>query len=191
MATLILRSPLDGWSTPLEEVPDPAFAERMLGDGIAIDPTSATLCAPCDGEVISVAAARHALTVRSAAGVEILLHVGLDTVKSGGRGFRLLTREGARVRAGEGLLAFDLDSLAREARSLLTPVIVMERAGVAVVRRQVNAGLRAGDVLMELETGRAAAASPDAPAGTGMSRRLVVGFEHGSMRARRRCSRVR
>ncbi|HXV39934.1 MAG TPA: phosphoenolpyruvate--protein phosphotransferase [Steroidobacteraceae bacterium] len=179
MATLILRSPLDGWSTPLEEVPDPAFAERMLGDGLAIDPTSATLCAPCDGEVISVAVARHALTVRSAAGVEILLHVGLDTVKSGGRGFRLLTREGARVGAGEELLAFELDSLVREARSLLTPVIVMERAGVAIVRRHVNAGLRVGDVLMEVETGRATDAPPGAPASAGISRRLVVGFEHG------------
>ena len=80
MATLIVRSPLDGWSTPLAEVPDPVFAGRMLGDGLAIDPTSATLCAPCDAQVVSIAAARHALTIRTAAGVEILLHIGLDTV---------------------------------------------------------------------------------------------------------------
>jgi len=179
MAKLIVRSPLDGWSTPLAEVPDPAFAGRMLGDGLAIDPTSATLCAPCDAEVVSVAAARHALTIRAAAGVEILLHIGLDTVKAGGRGFELRVREGARVRAGDRLLSFDLDALAREAKSLLTPVVVMERAGVNIVSRRVNEQLRVGDVLMEIEAGEAASAASAESSGAAASRRLVVGFADG------------
>ena len=179
MATLIVRSPLDGWSTPLAEVPDPVFAGRMLGDGLAIDPTSATLCAPCDAQVVSIAAARHALTIRTTAGVEILLHIGLDTVQAGGRGFELHVREGARVHAGDRLLSFDLDALASEAKSLLTPVVVMERAGVTIVSRRVNDRLRVGDVLMELEAGAAAGAASAGSSGAAASRRLVVSFAHG------------
>ncbi len=62
---MILVAPLDGWCSPLEEVPDPVFSGQMMGDGVAIDPTSATLCSPCDAEVVTVAVARHAVTLRA------------------------------------------------------------------------------------------------------------------------------
>ena len=84
----IILAPIAGWCAPLDEVPDAAFAKAMLGDGVAIDPVSPELRAPCDGEIISVAAARHALALRSSAGAEILLHVGIDTVALGGEGAR-------------------------------------------------------------------------------------------------------
>ena len=87
MANLTLVSPLRGWCAPLDETPDAVFAQRLLGDGVAIDPTSGVLHAPCDGEVISVAAARHAIALRAANGAEILLHVGIDTVTLVGEGF--------------------------------------------------------------------------------------------------------
>src|SRR5207302_1942934 len=83
--------------------------------GVAIDPTSARLCAPCDGELIVIAAARHAVTLRTPEGCEVLLHVGIDSVELGGQGFELHAPQGARVRAGEPLLSFDLDLLARRA----------------------------------------------------------------------------
>ena len=86
MANLTLVSPLRGWCAPIDETPDAVFAQRLLGDGVAIDPTEDTLHAPCDGEVISVAAARHAVALRAANGAEILLHVGIDTVALGGEG---------------------------------------------------------------------------------------------------------
>jgi multiphosphoryl transfer protein len=177
--TVRLLAPLAGWSTPLDEAPDQVFASRLLGDGLAIDPTSATLCAPCDGELIVIAAARHAVTLRTPEGCEVLLHVGIDSVELGGQGFELHARQGARVRAGEPLLSFDLDLLARRAKSLLTPVIVTADSGFGIVRRSSGCELVVGDFLMEVAS---QAAEVSAPASSGEAttvRRLKVAFEHG------------
>src|SRR5439155_7694666 len=108
-ADLVLASPLDGWATSLAEVPDPVFAEAMLGDGMAVDPTVGLLRAPCAGVVSSLHAARHALTLRTPAGVEILLHLGLETVALGGEGFVAHVAQGDTVQTGQPLIAFDLD----------------------------------------------------------------------------------
>ena len=80
MKPIILTSPLQGWASPLEAVPDPVFAERMMGDGIAVDPTGDCLHAPCDAVVLSVHASGHAITLRTPEGAEILMHIGLDTL---------------------------------------------------------------------------------------------------------------
>ncbi len=92
--TLTLVAPLAGWSGALEEAPDAVFAQRLLGDGLAIDPSAGRLCAPCDAEVLLLPRSRHAVTLRSAGGCEILLHVGIDTVALGGAGFTAHTRAG-------------------------------------------------------------------------------------------------
>jgi multiphosphoryl transfer protein len=177
--TVRLLAPLAGWSTPLDEAPDQVFAGRLLGDGLAIDPTSATLCAPCDGELIVIAAARHAVTLRTPQGCEVLLHVGIDSVELGGQGFELHARQGARVRAGEPLLSFDLDLLARRAKSLLTPVIVTADSGFRIVRRNSGCELAVGDLLMEVASQAAEVSAPAAPGDATAVRRLKVGFEHG------------
>jgi glucose-specific phosphotransferase system IIA component len=119
--TLMLATPMAGWVGPLDEAPDPVFADRMLGDGLAIDPTGATLHAPCDGEIVSVARTRHAITLRADNGAEILMHIGLETVAMDGEGFTVHVQAGQKVLAGELLISFDLDLLARRAKSLLTP----------------------------------------------------------------------
>ena len=85
-----LRAPLSGVLVALERVPDPVFSQKMVGDGVAIDPVSTELLAPCDGEVIQLHRAGHALTLRSRDGVEVMIHVGLDTVELGGQGFTVL-----------------------------------------------------------------------------------------------------
>ena len=104
---LVLLAPMDGWASPLAEVPDPVFAEKMMGDGLAIDPTGATLHAPCDGEIILLHDALHAVTLRAVGGAEILMHVGLDTVALGGKGFTAHVAKGQKVKAGDGLISFD------------------------------------------------------------------------------------
>jgi phosphoenolpyruvate-protein phosphotransferase len=147
---LILLSPLSGWSTPLDEVPDPVFAGRMLGDGLAVDPIGGTLHAPCDGEIIALPESRHAVTLRGAGGAEILMHIGIDTVGLGGKGFEAHVRVGQRVAAGERLITFDLDVVARGAKSLLTPILVMDGCGFSVVRRLASRETAVGEVLMEL-----------------------------------------
>jgi multiphosphoryl transfer protein len=191
---LLLLAPLAGWCSSVEETPDAVFAGRMLGDGVAIDPTSATVVAPCDGEVILIPASRHAVTLRAAHGIELLIHVGIDTVGLGGEGFEQHVAVGTRARAGDPLLSFDMDLLASRAKSLLTPIIIVEGRGFHVIRRMEGRSVAAGDVLMELEgadvrreasdaeatagADTAAAAAPVAqPAAA--TRRIRVPFEHG------------
>ncbi|PMR67780.1 phosphoenolpyruvate--protein phosphotransferase, partial [Halomonas heilongjiangensis] len=115
---LTLQAPIDGVVIPLAEVPDPVFAEGTLGEGIALDPLGECLYAPCDGEVVQCARTGHAVTLRSNAGPELLLHLGLDTVNLGGEGIELLVAVGDRLRAGDPLCRFDADRLARGASAL-------------------------------------------------------------------------
>jgi multiphosphoryl transfer protein len=177
MASIL--SPFGGWCAPLDEVPDAAFAQRMLGDGVAIDPTDDELRAPCDAEIISVAAACHALALRAANGAEMLIHVGIDTVALGGQGFQVRVRKGDRVRAGDLLLNVDLDFVAARAPSLMTPIIVTNGERFRVTRANPNRALAAGDALFEIEDlggGDAAAAAGAAPI---HSEALVVAHAHG------------
>ena len=107
-----LIAPLTGILVPIEMVPDPVFAKKMVGDGISIDPLSGVLLAPIDGEVVNVQPAKHAVTIRSADGLEVLLHIGLDTVRMGGKGFQAKVKAGQQVSVGDELIAFDLDTVA-------------------------------------------------------------------------------
>jgi len=186
---LVLLAPLAGWSTPLDEIPDPVFAGRMLGDGLAVDPTSATLHAPCDGQIIALPESRHAVTLRSDAGAEILMHIGIDTVGLGGEGFEAHVRVGRKVIAGERLITFDLDLIARRAKSLLTPILVMEGCGFTVLRSNESREIAVGDVLMEIvQAGAGEASLPSGADGPGADtarnanaqiRTVRVALEHG------------
>jgi phosphocarrier protein FPr len=137
---LTLNAPLSGVIYPLERVPDPVFAQKLVGDGVSIDPTDACLRAPCAGEVAHLHAAGHALTLRAAGGVEVLMHIGIDTVALKGAGFTPLVKVGDHVEAGAPLIDFDLDHVATHAKSLLTQVVIangdlvqgMERASGTV-----------------------------------------------------------
>src|SRR6202035_995107 len=97
--------------------------------------------------LIMVAPSKHAVTIRAASGAEILLHVGIDTVGLAGEGFELHVREGQTVRAGDRLISFDLDLLARRAKSLITPVLVTDTMGFSIARRSENCSLQVGDFL--------------------------------------------
>ncbi len=119
-----LVAPITGILVPIEQVPDPVFAQKMVGEGISIDPLSNTLVAPCDGEVIHIHPAAHALTVRSPEGLEVLTHIGLDTVHMKGEGFSVKVKVGDQVRAGDELITFDLDAVAMNAKSLLTQMVI-------------------------------------------------------------------
>ncbi|MGF6095625.1 phosphoenolpyruvate--protein phosphotransferase [Pseudomonas sp. 18175] len=121
---LTLSAPLSGPVLALGNVPDEVFANGTLGDGIAIDPLNDCLHAPCDGVIIHVARTGHALTIRADNGAEVLMHVGIDTVELNGEGFALLVKDGARVSAGQALVQFDLDRIARQCRSLVSLIIL-------------------------------------------------------------------
>jgi len=117
-------SPLTGIMVPIGDVPDPVFAKKMVGDGFSIDPLSNTLLAPIDGQIADLQAARHALTIRSADGLEVLIHIGLETVALGGKGFTAHVAPGDAVKTGDELITFDIDQVACDAKSLLTQVVI-------------------------------------------------------------------
>lgn len=177
--TIVVLSPLTGWAGPLAEVPDEAFGAGVLGEGVAVDPTEGLLRAPCDGEVLTVAPTGHALALRGETGAEILMHVGVDSVALKGEGFRTCVAVGERVRAGDRLVVFDLDVVARRARSLITPVLLTNPDRFEIVRRAAGR-VRAGDVLMEL-CERSGAAPDAAPTSTleRTSERFACGLAEG------------
>ncbi|MDE2182932.1 MAG: phosphoenolpyruvate--protein phosphotransferase [Alphaproteobacteria bacterium] len=176
MVSLVLLAPLEGWVSPLEEVPDPVFSDKVMGDGLAIDPTNTTVFAPCDGIVATLA--KHAVMIRAACGAEILIHVGLETVALAGRGFRQRVGEGQAVKAGDPLLDFDLEFLAAHAKSLISPVIVANGEAFAITRRRGDCEAKVGDVLMELES-VAPAGKSSGDASQPASRQVVIAATHG------------
>ena len=176
--TLSFLAPMRGWVAPLDEVPDAVFAERMLGDGVAIDPTGSTLHAPCDAEVVSVARTNHAVTLRAHNGAEILIHIGLETVALDGEGFTAHVRAGQRVKAGDLLIAFDLDFLAQRAKSLITPVLITNIDAFAIPWRDQDRETEVGERLMDVAPLQAAAARTDS-SGEALELTVTLGLPHG------------
>ncbi len=123
-ATKQILSPLKGVVLSLSEIPDATFQEEMMGKTIAIRPTSGVVVAPFDGEVATLFHTRHAIGLIGPDGVEVLIHVGIDTVKMNGEGFKAFVKNGDRVTRGQKLIEFDLSLVERSAKSIITPVVV-------------------------------------------------------------------
>jgi len=151
-----LLAPLSGILVPLERVPDPVFAQRTVGDGVSIDPTSSEVLAPAAGLVTLLHRAAHALAITTEEGLEVLVHIGIDTITLNGKGFTARVRQGERVAAGQPLISFDADLIARSAPSLLTQVLVTNRErirGMSVGSGLVEAGR---SIIMDVELAAAA-----------------------------------
>ena len=177
MTRVTLHAPFAAWSGPLSEVPDEAFAQGLLGEGFALDPLHDTVCAPFDSEVIALAPTGHAVTLRHSSGAEVLLHVGIDTVVLKGRGFEPLVQKGTWVKVGEPLLRIDLDLLAREARSLVSPLVLVgsnQRLEHSVTGRTVSLG----EVIGEVVAGPAVR-TDEATDTIAISRTVSINLPHG------------
>ena len=122
----IVHAPLTGEVTPLSEVSDQVFSEKMMGDGIAIKPSQGEVRAPFNGKVQMIFPTKHAIGLVSDSGLELLIHIGLDTVKLNGEGFTLHVEEGQEVKQGDLLINFDLDYIRNHAKSDITPIIVTQ-----------------------------------------------------------------
>ncbi|AUH53351.1 phosphoenolpyruvate--protein phosphotransferase [Chromobacterium sp. ATCC 53434] len=176
--TLELLAPFSGPAIPLERVPDPVFAGLMMGDGLAVEPMSSTLLAPCKGTVGQLARTGHALTLIADGGVEVLIHIGIDTVKLAGQGFRPLVAVGDRVAAGQPLVEVDLDAVARRAPSLQTMVVVADAERFCFTGR-AEGWLEAGRSPLLTLTAREAASSGASADGPEREGEAVVGHEGG------------
>lgn len=122
--TLTLYAPMEGDIIPLEQVADPVFSEKMMGDGIAIQPINGTVVAPAKGTIVQVAPTKHAIGIRTEDGAEILIHVGLDTVDLLGKPFIVHINVGDHVDVGHPLLTADLEQIRQAGKDTVTPMIV-------------------------------------------------------------------
>jgi multiphosphoryl transfer protein len=152
---LELLAPLSGVLLALDKVPDPVFSSRLIGDGLCIDPTSPTLCAPLTGVISNIQESGHAVSITDDNGVQVLLHIGLDTVNLAGKGFSRLVEEGQRVVAGQPLIEFDADYVALNARSLLTLMLVVSGEPFALLA-PASGLVAVGQPLLRLSSGEAA-----------------------------------
>ncbi|PHM70715.1 N-acetylglucosamine-specific PTS transporter subunit IIBC [Xenorhabdus kozodoii] len=135
---LTLMAPMSGELVDLENVPDEAFSRKIVGEGIAIKPTSDTVFAPVDGRVVKIFDTNHAFCMTADNGVEVIVHIGIDTVLLNGKGFNRLIEEGVKVKAGDAILKLDLDYLNANARSLISPVVISnidEYEGVNIISK--------------------------------------------------------
>jgi sugar PTS system EIIA component len=122
--TIAITSPLSGEVIRLEQVPDEAFAQKRMGDGVAIIPTNGLLMAPFDGIVLHLVSTKHAIIVQHASGLQLLMHFGLNTVQLQGKGFTTHVTKGDRINAGQLMLEIDLDFIQRLGYSTYTPIVV-------------------------------------------------------------------
>ena len=147
----VLSACLNGTVVPLAEVKDEAFASGALGDGIAIEPIDGELVAPADGEISSTFETHHAVGMTTADGAELLMHIGIDTVKLGGKHFTYLVNEGDRVKKGQPLIRFELEAIKAEGYPVTTPLIVCNTDDYAAVAAKASGTVKQGDALLELK----------------------------------------
>ena len=147
----VLSACLNGTVVPLAAVKDEAFASGVLGDGIAIEPSDGELVAPADGEISSTFETHHAVGMTTADGAELLMHIGIDTVKLGGKHFTYLVNEGDKVKKGQPLIRFELEAIKAEGYPVTTPVIVCNTDDYAAVEAKASGTVKQGDALLELK----------------------------------------
>ncbi|MCI7730081.1 PTS glucose transporter subunit IIA [Enorma burkinafasonensis] len=141
----VLLSPLAGKVIPLSEVNDPTFASGSLGEGVAIEPTGDKVVAPFDGKVKAVFPTGHAVALHTNEGLDVLIHIGLDTYKLDGRHFKVRAAEGDSVKRGDVLIEFDRDAIRSEGYDITAPILICNSVEYSSIKGNV------GDTVSELE----------------------------------------
>jgi len=148
----VVRTPFAGPVVGLSDVPDPVFAEQLVGAGVAVDPTGTTgevtAVAPVDGTIVKLHP--HAFALQGAAGTDVLVHVGIDTVKLKGEGFTLLAKEGDIVTAGDPVVRFSPAAITAAGYSPVVPVVVLGSTPDSVPQDTVGTTVAEGDALFEV-----------------------------------------
>ena len=170
----VLTAPLSGHLVPLEAIPDPVFAQKMVGDGVSLDPVTQSLTAPCDGTIAQIHSAGHAVTIATAGGVEVLIHIGLDTVLLKGKGFTPKVKTGDTVKRGAALIDFDADFVATHARSLLTQIVVTNMELVRNLHQHTGDVVAGQDPILEFTFAREESAETDTAETTAASDAILI-----------------
>ncbi|GAA5219287.1 PTS glucose transporter subunit IIA [Corallincola platygyrae] len=141
-------APVTGEIVDIEEVPDVVFAEKIVGDGVAVKPTGSKLVAPCDGVIGKIFETNHAFSIESPEGIELFVHFGIDTVELKGEGFRRVAEEGQQVKCGDPVIELDLPFLEEKAKSTLTPVVISNVDEVKQLAKHSGKVNQAEDVII-------------------------------------------
>lgn len=148
---IILYSHMNGTAVKLEDVEDEVFSQKILGEGAAVEPSEGKLYAPCDGKIDSVFDTKHAVNMVSSEGVEILLHIGIDTVKLGGQYFEAHVSDGQEVKKGDLLISFDMDKIKAAGYKVTTPIIIGNTDDYASVEPVAQNSVSAGDIILKIK----------------------------------------
>ena len=149
--TITLYSHMNGTAVKLEDVEDEVFSQKILGEGAAVEPSEGKLYAPCDGKIDSVFDTKHAINMVSDDGVEILLHIGIDTVKLGGQYFEAHVSDGQEVKKGDLLISFDMDKIKAAGYKVTTPIIIGNTDDYASVEPVAQNSVSAGDMILKIK----------------------------------------
>ena len=148
---ITLYSHMNGTAVKLEDVEDEVFSQKILGEGAAVEPSEGKLYAPCDGKIDSVFDTKHAVNMVSSDGVEILLHIGIDTVKLGGQYFEAHVSDGQEVKKGDLLISFDMDKIKAAGYKVTTPIIIGNTDDYASVEPVAQNSVSAGDIILKIK----------------------------------------
>ncbi len=143
-------SPVDGQIVTLESVDDEVFSQKMVGDGVAVRPASNQFCAPIDGVVTKIFSTNHAYSIKSDKDLEIMVHIGLETVALHGEGFTRIAKEGDAVKVGDVIIEADLAYIQEHAKDTITPILIEEQSDVTEIEKKY-AIVKAGDKIMEVK----------------------------------------
>jgi len=146
-----LTAPFAGDVTDLKQVPDEAFAQKMVGDGFAITPEENVVKSPCAGEIVQIFSTGHAVGIKTKKGLEVLVHIGIDTIKLDGEGFEKLVKNGDQVEVGTPLIEIDLEYIKNNAPSILTPVIITNMEKVKSMDLVKTGKVKAGTKVLKIE----------------------------------------
>lgn len=145
-----ITAPVSGTAVPLSEVADPTFAQGILGRGVAVIPSEGRIVAPADGTIDLMFETGHAVSMTTADGAEVLIHVGLDTVQLHGKHYQVRCQDGDKVVRGQTLIEFDPEAIRAEGYDIITPVIVCNTEAFSSIHAAKNGAVAAGDVLLTL-----------------------------------------
>lgn len=146
-----IYAPMAGRAVPVSEVPDPTFSSGMLGSGIAIIPTDGKVFAPCDATVDMMFTTGHAVSLVADSGAEILIHVGLETVRLGGKGFTVHAQNGQKVSKGQLLMEADLEAITAAGLNTITSVVICNTDDYGIFKAYTGKDITNADMVMEVE----------------------------------------
>ncbi len=144
-----IKSPTDGQIVALDSVDDEVFSSGMVGDGVALIPMSDIFTSPIDGTISKIFATNHAYSIKSPKDLEVMVHIGLETVALDGKGFERLASEGDKVKAGDAIIKADLSYIQKYAKDIITPIIITDNSDTKSIDKRLKI-VKSQDIIMEV-----------------------------------------